>query len=72
MVPLIELWHPILLSVVFVFIVTSILYMVIPIKGDLYTVSTPSHGVTRIGFALTRHPRRAALHFGRCEGRTLG
>ena len=35
MVPLAELWLPILLSAVFVFIVSSILHMVIPIhKGD--------------------------------------
>ena len=35
MVPLTELWFPILLSAVFVFLVSSILHMVIPIhKGD--------------------------------------
>ena len=35
MIPLTELWLPILLSAVFVFIVSSILHMVIPIhKGD--------------------------------------
>ena len=34
MVPLIELWFPILLSAVFVFVVSSILHMVIPIHKD--------------------------------------
>ncbi len=36
MVPLIELWFPILLSAVFVFIVSSILHMVIPIHTNDY------------------------------------
>ena len=34
MVPLAELWFPILLSAVFVFVVSSILHMVIPIHKD--------------------------------------
>ena len=40
MIPLTELWLPILLSTVFVFIVSSILHMVIPIhKGDFRKLS---------------------------------